>query len=91
MEIKKDYNIGIMKIHARINDGLVVLHTNFPQVTKKIYETAKLSGRDVEWNERLRICVERYPNLKAEEILKLIEQEIEKVKADASKIKNDKL
>ena len=84
--IKKSMNIGFLKIFYRIEDGVVVLTTNQPLLTKEIFNLSKKNRRDVSWNDRLKACIERYPGKTEEEIEKTSILEVEDVYRRASEL-----
>jgi hypothetical protein len=84
--IKKEYNVGVLKIKARISDGFVVLVTNHPEVTKQIYLQSKKEGQQVAWNERIQACTQFYPALLAKEIEDITDREVIQIKKEGKNL-----
>lgn len=82
MTIKKKYQIGALEINAKIEDEVVALVTNMSFVTKQIYELGLKNGRQVYWDARRQMCMEKYTGKKAEEIEKEVDAEINKIKEE---------
>ena len=76
MEIKKKYNVGMLQIQARINNGFVTMTTNMPQVVRQIYEIKKSEGKKIRYNERLQCLVEYYDGKTAEQIAEIVDNEV---------------
>ena len=66
--IKRTYDLGQVRINIKISDGVAVLTTSNPQITKQMFEMAKKGGKAVIWEARVNAMVEQFSSLDANSI-----------------------
>lgn len=81
--ITKHLELGYVEIKVDIGDGIAVLTTNNPQITKQMYEGALRARKPVCWDIHKHAMVELFKGLKAEQIASMIDTDF----ATAKKVK----
>jgi hypothetical protein len=72
--INKEFKLGLAIFNFKIVDGVAIMTSNDPKVTKQCYENCKKQKEfEVSYNSRLNAMIEKFPGRKAEEIVKMIE------------------
>lgn len=84
--IKKEFNFGVFKIFARIEDGFVILKTNMNNATKSIYEEAKKNGKKVRYDDRRHACIQFYDGLNEKEVEQELNRELDAINTNRHKI-----
>lgn len=85
MEIKRSYNLmGVAKFEYRIADGVAILKT-IPDINEHIYKQAMKGGKLLRWDRRLNVLIEKFPEVKAEEIARRLDIDMNTAKDEGEK------
>lgn len=77
MEIKKSYNLmNAVKMDFRIADGVRILTTNNPEITKQIFNNFLKEKPNIIYNKEQHAIIEKHAGKKAEEILAITDEEM---------------
>lgn len=85
-QVKKEYNLGEVIFTFRVSDGVAVLTTNNPQISRQLYENSVKAGKpNLSYNERLNAVIEKFPGKTTEEILSAIDIDLGTAKDEQQK------
>ena len=65
-------------VKVRCKDQYAICYFSDKKLTKKLAKKEKASGRDVTYNEKLNVMIERFPGKSAQEVAVIIGEEMKK-------------